>query len=167
MEKIIFCISHKLICWNFSRALVNRIYGFYEVSFTKKLIITTNFLIFKFPGAKPKVQISKVVHNVSRCIRFNAIDCCYRWPHSGKFKRVLKCYFLFQCMHGGLSPELYYGASLDLLNKIDRPSLDPPSSSLPLDLLWADSDSKTDKFSTRGVSCTFGPEVSFFIDFCS
>ncbi|VDP02622.1 unnamed protein product [Heligmosomoides polygyrus] len=54
------------------------------------------------------------------------------------------------CMHGGLSPSLL---TLNLQ--------DPPNPSLPLDLLWADPDInvKQFKFSIRGVSCTFGPDV--------
>ncbi|TKR95414.1 hypothetical protein L596_009588 [Steinernema carpocapsae] len=65
------------------------------------------------------------------------------------------------CMHGGLSPELLNGKSLDLLREIIRPLPDPPNPSLPLDLLWADPDAYTQKFkfSIRGVSCTFGTDV--------
>jgi len=67
------------------------------------------------------------------------------------------------CMHGGLSPDMYYGKDSlkTVLNAIPRPLPDPPNPSLPLDLLWADPDAKTDKFkfSIRGVSCTFGVEI--------
>ncbi|ETN73248.1 phosphoprotein phosphatase 1 domain protein [Necator americanus] len=65
------------------------------------------------------------------------------------------------CMHGGLSPQLLSAASIDILNRIARPVPDPPNPSLPLDLLWADPDIniKKFKFSIRGVSCTFGPDV--------
>ncbi|KAK0422731.1 hypothetical protein QR680_007749 [Steinernema hermaphroditum] len=65
------------------------------------------------------------------------------------------------CMHGGLSPELLNGKSLDVLRDIIRPLPDPPNPSLPLDLLWADPDARTAKFkfSIRGVSCTFGTDV--------
>ncbi|KAK6056146.1 phosphoprotein phosphatase 1 [Cooperia oncophora] len=65
------------------------------------------------------------------------------------------------CMHGGLSPSLLTAPSLSILNDIRRPIQDPPNPSLPLDLLWADPDIhvKQFKFSIRGVSCTFGPDV--------
>ncbi|KIH69448.1 Ser/Thr phosphatase family protein [Ancylostoma duodenale] len=65
------------------------------------------------------------------------------------------------CMHGGLSPQLLSAESIHILNKIVRPVQDPPNPSLPLDLLWADPDIniKQFKFSIRGVSCTFGPDV--------
>ncbi|KAL6738753.1 hypothetical protein Aduo_012268 [Ancylostoma duodenale] len=65
------------------------------------------------------------------------------------------------CMHGGLSPQLLSAESIHILNKIVRPVQDPPNPSLPLDLLWADPDIniKQFKFSLRGVSCTFGPDV--------
>ncbi|WKY06193.1 hypothetical protein Q1695_006416 [Nippostrongylus brasiliensis] len=65
------------------------------------------------------------------------------------------------CMHGGLSPSLLTAPSLSILNEIRRPIQDPPNPSLPLDLLWADPDINTKqfKYSIRGVSCTFGPDV--------
>jgi diadenosine tetraphosphatase ApaH/serine/threonine PP2A family protein phosphatase len=42
------------------------------------------------------------------------------------------------CMHGGLSPDLYYGKDLECLNSIARPLVEPKNPSLALDLLWAD-----------------------------
>ncbi|VDM63670.1 unnamed protein product [Angiostrongylus costaricensis] len=71
------------------------------------------------------------------------------------------------CMHGGLSPQLLTADSISILIAITRPLdqhtylQDPPNPSLPLDLLWADPDIKIKqfKFSIRGVSCTFGPDV--------
>ncbi|KJH43335.1 phosphoprotein phosphatase 1 domain protein [Dictyocaulus viviparus] len=65
------------------------------------------------------------------------------------------------CMHGGLSPQMLTADSINILNAITRPLNDPPNPSLPLDLLWADPDIriKQFKFSIRGVSCTFGPDV--------
>lgn len=65
------------------------------------------------------------------------------------------------CMHGGLSHSLTQANSLAVLRDILRPIPDPPNPSLPLDLLWADPDVSTVgfKYSIRGVSCTFGPNI--------
>lgn len=65
---------------------------------------------------------------------------------------------IFTC-HGGLSPDL---ASMEQIRRIMRPT-DVPDQGLLCDLLWSDPDKDTMGWgeNDRGVSFTFGPEVSF------
>ncbi|CAI5451702.1 unnamed protein product [Caenorhabditis angaria] len=61
------------------------------------------------------------------------------------------------CMHGGLSPKL---TSLSMLRDLSR-TMDPPSPSLHLDLLWSDPDNTISGWAPnlRGVSYVFGPSI--------
>lgn len=65
---------------------------------------------------------------------------------------------IFTC-HGGLSPDL---ASMEQIRRIMRPT-DVPDQGLLCDLLWSDPDKDTMGWgeNDRGVSFTFGPEVSY------
>ncbi len=62
------------------------------------------------------------------------------------------------CMHGGLSQEL---ASMEQIKRIARPA-DVPDEGLLCDLLWSDPDPDLTGWgdNERGVSCTFGPDVT-------
>lgn len=64
------------------------------------------------------------------------------------------------CCHGGLSPDLQ---SMEQIRRIMRPT-DVPDQGLLCDLLWSDPDKDTMGWgeNDRGVSFTFGAEVSIF-----
>lgn len=75
----------------------------------------------------------------------------------------LKCLLVDEkifCCHGGLSPDL---SSMEQIRRIMRPT-DVPDQGLLCDLLWSDPDKDTMGWgeNDRGVSFTFGSEVSWF-----
>lgn len=67
------------------------------------------------------------------------------------------------CCHGGLSPDLQ---AMEQIRRIMRPT-DVPDQGLLCDLLWSDPDKDTAGWgeNDRGVSFTFGTEVSMLSQF--